>query len=107
MNETTKVEVTRKIRRWGRSRRARLYVWFARDDDRPRTVESLLTERYTNPVTAYRKALPAIYEAAGLPTTTKAAWSQTAGCSCGCSPGFVLDLDDRSDFEAIIGKEQA
>ena len=28
---------------------------------------------------------------AGLdPTQIKASWSQTAGCRCGCSPGFIL-----------------
>lgn len=109
MNETMTVEVSRKLRGrfQPRARRARLYVWFARNDDQPRPVASLLTERYANPVVAYRKALPAIYEAAGLPPTTKAAWSQTAGCACGCSPAFILDVEDRLDYFVTIGDGKA
>ena len=29
---------------------------------------------------------------------TKARWSQKAGCSCGCSPGFVLDTHEGRDI---------
>lgn len=48
--------------------------------------------RWDRPAREYRKLLPAIFEALQLPADTKASWSQKAGCSCGCSPGFVLDI---------------
>ncbi len=38
----------------------------------------------------YRKVLPEILKQAGIPEA-KASWSWKAGCSCGCSPGFILD----------------
>jgi hypothetical protein len=47
--------------------------------------------RTTRPWRLYRKALPMILKHFGLPETTKASWSQHAGCSCPCSPGFILD----------------
>lgn len=29
-------------------------------------------------------------------------WSQYAGCSCGCSPGFILKHDDMRGFEFYV-----
>jgi len=72
--------------------------------------------RFDRPVAEYRKLLPQILAALGLPADTKAAWSQKAGCSCGCSPGFILTIPvtqrrnqtrrviQHLDFWATIGK---
>ena len=50
-----------------------------------------LTKRHFRPVDAYRQLLPEVFQKLELPVTTKATWSQHAGCSmCPCSPGFVV-----------------
>ncbi len=38
----------------------------------------------------YRRFVPAALEALGLESDRKVSWRQTAGCGCGCSPGFVV-----------------
>lgn len=48
--------------------------------------------RMDRPTQLYRQVLPEIFEKLGLPPETKASWNQKAGCSCGCSPGFVLTI---------------
>ena len=58
-----------------------------------------LMNRKTRPYTTYKKeVLPEVFRAMGLPADTKARWSQYAGCSCPCSPGFVLDLVGKEVF---------
>lgn len=41
-----------------------------------------------------KELLPGVFEVLGLPkealTTEFTKWSSKAGCSCGCSPGFVV-----------------
>lgn len=49
-----------------------------------------LTARWGRPVKGYRTLLPYILHELDLPLSTPVRWSQRAGCSCGCSPGFVL-----------------
>lgn len=51
-----------------------------------------LWNRESRPIAIYRMALPAIYKRLGIPQGTAARWSQKAGCSCPCSPGFILDF---------------
>jgi hypothetical protein len=59
--------------------------------------------RHSRPVKLYRALLPEIFEALGLPANTKARWSQKAGCSCPCSPGFILDhVEWNHDFYATV-----
>lgn len=78
--------------------RARLYVW----PENESVLENLVVGRFTRPVKLLRAALPAILEATGLPAKTKARWSQYAGCSCPCSPGFVLDAKPGFDIHATV-----
>lgn len=52
-----------------------------------------LMNRHSRPVKAYRAAAMAALNEIGL-DQAKLAWSQKAGCSCGCSPGFVLKNQD-------------
>lgn len=72
--------------RGDRNHKVRLYVW----PDNESFAENFVY-RASRPWRVYRKMLPAILKHFGLPETTKASWSQRAGCSCPCSPGFVLD----------------
>ncbi len=51
-----------------------------------------LEARHTRPYNAYRAFLPEVFRRAGIPADTKANWRQKAGCTCPCSPGFVLDI---------------
>lgn len=48
--------------------------------------------RFDRPSDEYRLHLDRIFEALRIPVGTKARWSQKAGCSCGCSPGFILTI---------------
>ena len=51
-----------------------------------------LSNRNTRPHTVYRKeVLPKLFTQLGWNPDTKVKWSQYAGCSCPCSPGFVVD----------------
>lgn len=59
--------------------------------------------RATRPVKLYRTLLPEIFEALGLPADTKARWSWKAGCTCPCSPGFILShVEWNHDFYATV-----
>ena len=83
------------------TRKSRLYVWPSDWD----VMEDFAGGRFANPVKAFRLALPEIYRQLGIPEGTKAVWNQYAGCSCPCSPGFVLDYPedgDPVDFAAVV-----
>jgi hypothetical protein len=67
-----------------RSKKARIYIWPVNE-----TLCDNLINRHCRPVAMYRKdILPTVL---GLIGGTSAHWDQKAGCSCGCSPGFVVD----------------
>jgi len=57
-------------------------------------LENYMTGRHTRPYTAYKQeVLPQLWRKLGLGSAShpiKAGWSQKAGCSCGCSPGFIV-----------------
>lgn len=61
------------------------------------TVLENLVERHFRPVALYRELMPEILRLAGLPVDTRVVWSRTAGCACGCSPGFVVQGWTRFD----------
>jgi hypothetical protein len=69
-------------------RKARVYV----SDDRPFNVLEDLENRFRRPAQVYR---PHVEDALARIGVDHAGlrWSQRAGCSCGCSPGFVVDSD--------------
>lgn len=62
-----------------------------------------MSNRHDRPHKAYRKfVLPVVLERLKLQFIPGATWSQKAGCSCGCSPGYILDIDPlKVGFEAI------
>ena len=63
----------------------RLYFWFEGE-----TVLDHLVNRRSEPYTLIRKLLPDLFKSIGLDLVKKPQWSQYAGCSCPCSPGFIL-----------------
>lgn len=59
------------------------------------TVLANLANRRSRPYNEYRKLFPQIRaelaeQGYDLPETAKISWSQYAGCSCPCSPGFIV-----------------
>ena len=67
-------------------RSAKARVYFTVQDE---TVMENLQRRRSRPIKLFRALLPEVYKALGK--DSKARWSQYAGCSCPCSPGFILD----------------
>lgn len=52
--------------------------------------ENFLHGRHNRPYTLYKKeVLPQLFRKLGLNPET-VSWSQKAGCSCPCSPGFIV-----------------
>lgn len=95
MNETTlkitKIDKHPVDRSEGRRyQRSVLYVWLNVPEAKP--IQDLLSGfRWNQPYKIYKEhVLPEVFKQLGLPPDTEARWSQKAGCSCGCSPGFIL-----------------
>ncbi len=75
-------------RGWGYrpAKKARIYV----SPEGETILDNLMGGRFTRPHQAYRAlVLPLIRELYGQ--DLKLAWSQFAGCSCPCSPGFIAN----------------
>ena len=71
----------------GRQVLPRVYVF-----PRGESVLEQLVDRHSRPYRVYRKeVLPQVWEQLGIdPASVKVRWDQYAGCSCPCSPGFVV-----------------
>jgi hypothetical protein len=84
--------------------KTRMYAWPKGES----VAQNLIFGRFTRPRDAIRAALPEIGEKLGV-RLPKAVWSQTAGCGCGCSPGFVIDArlgyDIFVDYEVVEADE--
>lgn len=65
------------------------------------TMEHLFN-RHNRPVKEFRKLIALALVEAGVELSeakdVKARWSQYAGCSCPCSPGFILDTNGNVDY---------
>ena len=72
---------------------ARIYFFHSKE-----TVIDNLRERNSRPYNELKKLLPKVFKKANLPADTKVRWSQKAGCSCGCSPGFIADFRGHDVF---------
>jgi len=57
------------------------------------TIIENLVSRRSRPHNEYRKVTGDILDKLGLDKDMKFHWDQKAGCTCGCSPGFVLEGD--------------
>lgn len=77
----------------------RLYVWVDGEN-----VMEMFGNRANRPKDLYKGLIPEMLDRLELPSDTKAVWSQKAGCSCGCSPGFVLTGSGayRKDFHVTL-----
>ena len=69
--------------------KSRLYI-----DVQGETIMDNLMNRKSRPYQQYKALMPEIFKLLNIepkPVT----WSQYAGCSCPCSPGFIIKEDDR------------
>lgn len=85
-----------------RYKKTRVYVWPSNE-----TIVDNLLSRHDRPHRQWRKdVLPEVFSELGLAEGTKARWSQYAGCSCGCSPAFILDVNlANRDVHVKLGGE--
>ena len=81
--------------------KTRLYLW----PENESVIENFLVGRHTRPVGILRLAIPAIFAELKI-GPYKARWSQKAGCSCGCSPAFIIDARLGYDIFATVKFEQ-
>lgn len=64
---------------------ARIYVWPEGEN-----IAHNLLARHNRPYNVYKaEVLPQLTKALGIEGDLTYKWSQKAGCSCGCSPGFI------------------
>lgn len=84
--------------RGGRKVKSRVYVC-----PRGETVIDNIMKRRSRPINDYRSAARSALSHIGVDLTkVEMKWSQKAGCSCGCSPGFVVDgYDPRIDGQDV------
>ena len=90
----SKIEVRKKdVGEW--NQKPRIYVF-----PPEYTVLENLENRRERPYQEWKKLIPEVIEKAKtrkggdeieFGPNTKVRWSQKAGCSCGCSPGFIVD----------------
>jgi len=86
---TAEIEVrprpfSRNYRNW--EKKARIYF-----GHKGESVIENFGNRAARPQALYRKFLPAVTEALGLTVKPKYVWSNYAGCTCPCSPGFICN----------------
>lgn len=104
--KVVKVELRQRTRPLGynpseeRSYRAKARMYFHVVGE---TILENLVERHCRPVAQYREVMPEVIAAAGLHPSTKVSWSRFAGCSCPCSPGFIVK--DHSRFDVWVDVE--
>jgi hypothetical protein len=57
-----------------------------------------LTNRQNRPTKLFRQIVEEALEKEGITNPDGMAWSQYAGCSCPCSPGFIMKNCDRDVY---------
>jgi hypothetical protein len=68
------------------------------------TILDNLRDRFGRPSKAYKAAVIEALQHVNM-TGFKVCWSQRAGCSCGCSPGFILrDADNHVVRHTVEGR---
>jgi len=75
------------VKQHSKPKNIRVYVW-----PESETILENLQNRRQRPYTIWRKeVIPSVLKELNLPADTKVRWSQYAGCSCPCSPGFIIN----------------
>lgn len=78
--------------------KSRIFVW-----PKGESVIQNLENRHCRPYTTYKKeVIPEILKKLELPEGTKVKWSQYAGCTCPCSPGFIIEGHYGQDIHATV-----
>jgi hypothetical protein len=86
-----------------REKKGRIYFFIEGEN----LLENIRNRRF-RPSKEYRRVLSEALQIAGLTTeqadrsTRLASWSQKAGCSCGCSPGFIDQIGNLYGKEVFI-----
>ena len=71
---------------------SRVYIWIDNDKRDKPVVELVTGFRYNKPHQVYKEqVIPQVLKRMKCPADTKVRWSQYAGCSCPCSPGFIVN----------------
>lgn len=78
-------------RRERNRRSSRVFIWQDNNPNEKPVMDILSGFRYNKPHVFYKKfVMPEVLKQMSLPADTEVKWSQYAGCSCPCSPGFVV-----------------
>lgn len=102
LNVEVRNEQSKYTQRRGRGK-SRIYFFIKGEN----ILENLF-ERHFRPHKEYRKLLPAVLAKAGITTNEHIRWSQKAGCSCPCSPGFILgDVYGKTIYVDVTGGKKA
>lgn len=99
-----KIVSVKKMEKYGQKPISRVRLFVMTDGEE---LMSDILNRFNRPYEAYKaEVLPMVLK--NELWLAKASWSQKAGCNCGCSPGFLLDVDPaKVGYEAVyvtIGK---
>jgi|MudIll2142460700_1097286.scaffolds.fasta_scaffold00031_34 hypothetical protein len=94
----SKLRVDDSHRAGGAEQTSRLFVWI----DNEKVLDNL-HDRYKRPWQLWKaEVLPQVFKRLKLPRDTLTKWSQTAGCSCGCSPGFIVYDGKNQDYHVFV-----
>jgi hypothetical protein len=88
----SKVSTTKSDRR---GMKTRVYFFYKECNTAPTdgtNVLEAIANRRIQPQEEYRKLIPALAQEYQSLSNAKFKWSQYAGCSCPCSPGFIADV---------------
>lgn len=84
-----------------RYKQVRLYI------DHDETLWENFFNRRARPVSEYRKkVVPEALKYLGLPADTKVRWSQYGGCACGCSPAFIVPIEQTNDLHIHVEEDK-
>lgn len=88
---------------WTGQVKTRLHFFHDQDE----SVLEQMVNRRNRPYEVFRQFVPIVLD--GAPEGTRVNWSQYAGCSCGCSPAFIVTkgsgsgaLRDKDDNNKVI-----
>ena len=82
--------------------KSRVYFW-----PEGESVMDNFRNRRARPHTEYRKLIVEAFAQAGIDATALSArWSQKAGCTCPCSPGFVMSQGLGVDLHVAVAVAQ-